>query len=228
MSTANPMSFLPENYLAEKSKRRANLICAGLFLVVVFAIAAALGLANRSLRQIQLQHDAVQKDYTRAATRIDQVKVLQQQQEIMAHQADLASSLLEKVPRSNLLAEITNALPNGVSLIDLTLDSRERPKAPAPAIGQPIKPGDAKKVKPPEPKLYDVTIKLTGVAGDDGEVAQFIRNLSASKMLSDVNLVVVDQNKMGDDVVRKFELRMIINPNADLQLGATKKGGTKP
>ena len=95
-------------------------------------------------------------------------------------------------------------------------------------IGQPIRPGDSKKPKPPEPKVYDVTIDLTGVAGDDGEVAQFIRNLSASKMLSDVNLVVVDQNKMGDDLVRKFELRMIINPNADLQLGAGKKGKTKP
>ena len=50
---------------------------------------------------------------------IEEVKDLQQKQEIMARQAELASSLLEKVPRSNLLAEITNSLPNGVSLIDL-------------------------------------------------------------------------------------------------------------
>ncbi len=43
---------------------------------------------------------------------------------------ELAATLLEKVPRSNLLAEFTNSLPPGVSLIDLALESRERAAPP--------------------------------------------------------------------------------------------------
>ncbi|HWB53589.1 MAG TPA: PilN domain-containing protein [Tepidisphaeraceae bacterium] len=219
MSTANPLSFLPENYLADKAKRRANLICASLFFVVVVAIGSALALANRSLAKIERQHQAVQKQYNDAAKRIEQVKQLQDKQQIMSHQAELAASLLERVPRSNLLAEITNALPTGVSLVDLTMTSKVRHQAAEPEKTpmQLRKEQKQDKAKGPEPKLYDVTIKLTGVAGDDVEVAQFIRNLSSSKLLQDVNLVVVNESKMGGDPVRKFELDMMINPNADLQ-----------
>lgn len=220
MSTASPFSFLPDNYLANKRARRANLICAGLFVVVFLAIAVAYVLSTRALHRIEVQHATVQKQYADAAVRIEQVKDLQQKQEVISHQAELASSLLEKVPRSNLLAEITNSLPPGVSLVELTLESKERPAPPAP----PPAPGSTsanssktKKAAEPPPKLYDVTVTLTGVAPDDVQVAQFIRNLSLSPLLQDVNLVVVDQGKMGDDPVRRFQLKMMINPSADLQ-----------
>jgi Tfp pilus assembly protein PilN len=221
MSTANPLSFLPDNYLVEKSRRRANLICASLFLVVVAAIGSAYALTNRSLRNIEREHDVVQRQYADAANRIEQVKQLQQKEQVISRQAELASSLLEKVPRSNLLAEITNALPPGASLVDLSMTSSARPAPPPPAVvpGAPI---GAPKQTVPQPKLYDVSLNLTGVAADDVQVAQFIRNLSSSKMLRDVNLVVVDQDKIGDDQVRKFQLNMMINPTADLQQEGTR------
>jgi Tfp pilus assembly protein PilN len=215
MSTANAMSFLPENYLAEKAARRTNLICASLFFVVVIAILAAYALSNRSLRSIEKQHDVVQQQYAEAAQRIDQVKQLQTKQQLMSQQAALASSLLEKVPRSNLLAEITNSLPDGVSLVDMKLVSKERtinpPAPPAGANTNGVPP------KPPAPtKVTDVSIDVSGVAGDDGQVAQFIRNLTGSKLLKDVNLVVVDESKIGSDTVRRFQLNMMINPDANL------------
>jgi Tfp pilus assembly protein PilN len=222
MSTANPMSFLPENYLANKAKRRTNFICASLFIIVIVAIGSALALATRSLHIIEQHHTVVQRQYTEAAKRIEQVKLLQEKQQIMSRQAELAASLLERVPRSNLLAEITNALPTGVSLVDLSMDSKVRPKPAEPVLTPNELRKAQKEPKGPEPKLYDVTIKLTGVAGDDVEVAQFIRNLSSSKLLQDVNLVVVNEAKMGSDPVRKFQLRMMINPAADLQAEGLK------
>jgi Tfp pilus assembly protein PilN len=221
MSTVNPLSFLPDNYLVNKSRRRANLICAGLFLIVVVAIGAAYALTNRSLHNIEREHDAVQRQYADAANRIEQVKQLEQKQQIISRQAELAASLLEKVPRSNLLAEITNALPPGVSLVDLSLASRDRPAPPPPPRDPDATVGSEKKNEP-QPKLYDISLNLTGVAADDVQVAQFIRNLSSSKLLKDVNLVVVDQDKIGDDPIRKFQLNMMINPNADLQGEATR------
>jgi Tfp pilus assembly protein PilN len=216
MSTAQPLSFLPESYLVNKSRRRANLICAALFLIVVGGIGSAYVLTNRSLHNIEREHDQVQRQYADAANRIEQVKQLQQKEQVISRQAELASSLLEKVPRSNLLAEITNALPPGASLVDLSMTSTVRP-APPPPAALPGASVTAPKEIEPQPKLYDVSINLTGVAADDVQVAQFIRNLSGSKMLRDVNLVVVDQDKIGDDTVRKFQLNMMINPTADLQ-----------
>ena len=220
MSSSDKVSFLPDDYLANKQKHRANMICAALFVIVVTAIAAAIALSQRSLRQIESEHASIEKQYDEAAKRIDQVKQLQQTQQAISHEAELASSLLEKVPRSNLLAVIANSLPTGVSLIDLTLDSKARP-VKQPEVNQipsqQKKEAQKQKESIPQPKLYDVTVKLTGVAADDVQVAQFIRNLSSSRLLQDVNLVVVEQAKMSQDDVRKFELEMMINPSADLQ-----------
>jgi Tfp pilus assembly protein PilN len=224
MSTANSLSFLPENYLINKAKRRANLLCASLFFIVVAFIGMAYLLNSRSLRKIELQHAAVQRQYADAANRINQVKQLQQKQQVISQQAELASSLLEKVPRSNLLAEVTNSLPPGVSLVDLTMQSRERQAASSPpqAANSATNSSAVKKPADPPVKLYDVSIDLTGIAADDVQVAQFIRNLSGSKLFKEVNLVVVEQDKIGDDPVRKFQLNMMINPAADLQQDGAK------
>lgn len=220
MKNSNQPSFLPKDYLANKQRRRTNIICTSLLAIVITAIAAAMLLSQRSLRHIEARHKQIEAQYTEAAKRIDQVKKLEQIQQAMSQQAQLAASLLEKVPRSNLLAEITNDLPAGVSLIDLTMSSKARP-TPRPVVTKtPLeqkKEAKEKKNAPPEPKLYDVSIKLSGVAADDVQVAQFIRNLSGSKLLQDVNLVVVQQAKMNGDEVRKFVLDMMINPAADLQ-----------
>ena len=53
-----------------------------------------------------------------------QVQQMQEKQRTMAHQAELTASLLEKVPRSFILAEITNGMPGGVSLLDFQLEAR--------------------------------------------------------------------------------------------------------
>ena len=55
-------------------------------------------------------------DKAQAARPIEQFQKLQEKQRTMAMQAELTSSLIEKVPRSFLLAELTNSLPTGVSL----------------------------------------------------------------------------------------------------------------
>jgi alkylation response protein AidB-like acyl-CoA dehydrogenase len=132
MKSPNELSFLPDDYLERKAQRRTNAICATLFLIVMTAIGSAFTYTEKAMRLAEQQHDAIEKNYTNAAKRIEQFQQLQEKQRTMAMQAELTSSLLEKVPRSFLLAEITNAMPRGVSLLDLNLESKKR-SAPAPA-----------------------------------------------------------------------------------------------
>src|SRR5438105_9963650 len=121
MASPNQLSFLPDDYLARKSQRRTNVICAGLFIVVMIAIGSAFSITERSMRQIEGKHAEIEQEYTEAAKRIEQVQQMQDKQRTMAHQAELTASLLEKVPRSFLLADVTNSMPGGVSLLDFTL-----------------------------------------------------------------------------------------------------------
>jgi len=75
------------------------------------------------MREIEDQYTKVQDQYTSAAKRIEQVQQMQDKQRKMAQQAELTAGLLEKVPRSFILAELTNGIPEGVSLLDFRLDS---------------------------------------------------------------------------------------------------------
>jgi hypothetical protein len=76
-------------------------------------------------------------------------------------------------------------------------------KAPAPAQA--------------EPRRYDVFMKLTGVAQTDAQVAQYINRLSRSKLLKDVNLVSSEMMNLKDEALRKFQIELSLNPEADVQ-----------
>ncbi|HEX2970773.1 MAG TPA: hypothetical protein VHP11_00470, partial [Tepidisphaeraceae bacterium] len=129
MSSPNTLSFLPDGYFENKAQRRANAICAVMFIVVIGAMWAAFTISERATRRVEKEYVSVQQIYTAEAKRIVQLKQMQDKQKRMAHQADLAASLLEKIPRSNVLAEITNNCDAAaVSLLDLSLDSKERAK----------------------------------------------------------------------------------------------------
>jgi Tfp pilus assembly protein PilN len=231
MSAPNQLSFLPDDYLARKAQRRTNIFCGVLFTVVMTAIGVTFSITEKKVHEVERQHDTVETQYAEAAKRIEQVQQLQAKQRQMAHQAELTSSLLEKVPRSFVLAEITNALPAGVSLVDFAMDSKVH-QAPAPPPKptfetRPTGPGQPPKAEPVmEAKTYDVTMKLTGLANTDVQVAQFISKLNGSPLFRDVNLVVTEVYQLPNNagiqtneaVMRRFQIELSMNPNADVQL----------
>lgn len=237
MKSPNELSFLPDDYLERKAQRRTNAICATLFFIEMVAISSAFVYTERIRHKEEQNNAAVAREYTEAAKQIEQVNEMDQKRRTMALQAELTASLLERVPRSFLLAEITNSMPKGVSLLDLTLESK---KKPAPSANTPPRntftkrgldgtpkpespsgsPGSAP--PPPEAKAPDVTIKITGIASTDVQVSQFISRLNQSKLLREVNLIISEEFKGSEDNVRKFQIEVMVNPNADVASIAEK------
>jgi Tfp pilus assembly protein PilN len=240
MGQPNELSFLPDDYLERKAQRRANAICAIMFVLVMGGVGSAFTLSERATRRVDAEYARVEKQYLAEAQRLEQVRQMQEKQKRMAHQAELTASLLEKVPRSFLLAEITNSMPAGVSLLDLNMESKVKIKpAAAPgaagAAGGPAAPKTAYEQKKaakagpaapplPEAKSYEVTIKVTGVAQTDVQVAQFLSKLSRSRILRDVNLVITDEFKQagGEEKLRRFQIDMMLNPDATVDVTERK------
>jgi Tfp pilus assembly protein PilN len=223
MSSPNELSFLPEDYLQKKMRRRANLLCGALSVVVMGTIGVAYVISERSMRGLDAELAQVEEDYSRAAERIKQVQQMHAKQRQIVQHAELATSLVEKVPRSVLLATLTNSLPGGVSLLDLSLETRVA-AAPAPAAGTAFDARVAaaqKKATTPEAPKFDVIVKLTGVADNDGQVGEYISKLQASPLLKDVNLVISDTLAKDKSTLRRFQLEMMINPAADVNAMAS-------
>lgn len=236
MSAApNQLSFLPEDYLELKTQRRTNAICASLFALVAVGVGAAFYLTERMVNKVETEYTDVLHTYTDAARPIEQFHLMQDKQRQMESQAALSASLLEKVPRSYLLAEITNALPQNVSLIDFGLEAKLRQNNAGPAKAAVTmyeqKLAEIEKEKAAalhlaaKPREYDVYLKLTGMADNDQHVAAFMKALSGSKLLTDVNLVVSDEYQPSptEEKIRKFQIELQLSPDAKVEGEPQKK-----
>jgi Tfp pilus assembly protein PilN len=212
------LSFLPEDYLERKAQRRTNVFCAVLAVIVMAAIGSAFSLTERMTRESERRHTQVEDQFAAAARQIDEFKQMELKQRKMTRQADLAASLLEKVPRSIVLAQIVNcaAPPADVAVEDLTLDSAKRQTQSAPQP-KPTGPGaDAFSEPLAEPVLYDVRLRVSGVATSDLQVAEYIRRLSQCPLFRDVNLVISQQAAQDDRTVRRFQIEMGLNNDVDV------------
>lgn len=225
MGSPNQLSFLPDDYLERKAARRTNAICAVLFLLVIGGVGSVFTISENATKAIDKQYNKIEEQYVGEARRIEQVRQMHEKQQRMARQAELTASLLEKVRRSDILAEVTNCMSPGVSLLEFNLESKPRQAGggPSPTLTayelkklQRENANKAPQEKEAVAKVYDVFMKVTGTAYNDGQVAQYIAKLTKSKLLKDVNLSVSDEYVMGDDKLRKFQIEMMLNPDADL------------
>jgi hypothetical protein len=229
MSSPNQLSFLPDDYLEVKRQRRTNVICATLFLVIMSGIIGVFTKFEKDLRAAEKEHEDTVKEYAEAATKIQQHNQMKEKYQRLNSQAELTASLVEKVPRSRLLADLTNAKPAGVSFKEVSLDSKLRSSSSSnnSAAGKSqfelkraameAANGAAKPAAPvPQAKNYDVTVKVTGRADNDVQVAQFMARLNQSELVQDVNLVVSDEEVVNETRMRQFQIEMQINPNAEV------------
>jgi Tfp pilus assembly protein PilN len=230
MSGPNQLSFLPDDYLDRKARRRANVLCALGALVVLGIAVTVFWYTEKMSAAVEKRFAEVDKQYGDAAARIEKVNQMRSQQQQVVRRAELAASLVEKIPRSNVLAEFTNSLPQGLSLLNITMDSREKSggavssmtafEAKRAAL-------EGRSVAPVTAKQYDVFLKIEGVAATDVQVAQFITKLNRSALFKDVNLVVSEEYKsqtqassnqrpQDAEILRKFQIELMLNPNAEV------------
>ena len=230
-------SFLPEDYVARKVELRANLLCLSLFGVVMFGVVAAFFVTNRQWLSVRKEQEAITVEYTDQAAKIDQLKQLESQKASMIAKAEVTTALIEKVPRSVLMAELITRMPTDITLLDLELTSKRVKEAPAAAgagkkagaqpkiksIGGPgvvaQNPGadgapkpEAVKVKPPR---FEYKLKLTGVAKVNNDIADYMAGLQDCTLLAGVELKHIKTKTIDKVDLREFIIEATIRNDAD-------------
>ncbi|HVX85135.1 MAG TPA: PilN domain-containing protein [Phycisphaerae bacterium] len=215
------MNFLPEDYVERRQATRAAYLFIGLLVVVIVGIIGAYVYQQYDCRSVFDERDRVLAEYENASNAITKSQEMEQEKASMVAKFELTTTLMERVRRSALLAELTTLQPKGVNMLSLDLASHDiqPPAGPAPAIDQAkAAAGDLPAIKRPQ---VEVTIDLVGTAPTDSQVAQYIAALSKSKLLSDVNLLFSEEYKRTRDnnseMLRKFHVQMKVNPDADLR-----------
>lgn len=236
MSAPNQLSFLPDDYLERKARRRANILCGVLAVIVLGVIVSAFQYMEKITKAVDAKYQAVEQQYTDAARRIEKVNQMRAQQQQVVRRAELAASLVEKVPRSNILAEFSNALPPGLSLMNMVMESKERASTAPPAMTAFEQKRAALEGRTANaviaPKTYDVYLKIDGIATTDVQVGDLMDKLKRSPLFKDVNLIFTEEfkvttqgqpagpggvpSKPTEDILRKFQVELMLNPNAEV------------
>lgn len=228
----NSASFLPEDYLEQKAERRTNVICLTLFAVVMVAVFGAFLVTNRQWTQVRAAQQSINGAYQEAALQIEQLTELEQQREQMLHKAELAASLVERVPRSILLAELINRMPPRLSLIEFTLASEkimvnsaeEKAKGSTTgrlADGRPqraaTKEEAGEQARRIDPTRYLVRVTMTGVAPTDLEVSRYMSELNSYPLLHNVALEYSEEHEIESQKLRQFRIKFTLDPDADVR-----------
>jgi len=231
------INFVPDDYVQNTESRKTNLMCLVLFLIVMAALGGSFATIRMRQNACQEREQLVNKRMTKAHEAIKQFEELQKRRAEMMKTAVTTEELLEPVPRSILLASLTNNLPPGVSLLKLDFVQKEPKNAPRPPVKskfQAAQAGNANASKPQpvisREKLLETHIDMTGTAPSDLEVASYIERLSNSTLLTDVALIESKERKVDDTTFRQFKLKAMLTKGLHLtseDVDRIRQGGEK-
>lgn len=217
------INFVPNDYIQQRQSSRANILYLMLLMAMLGAIGITFGFIKMRQRAVASEMIALNGRMSKAKEQITQLEELKVKGKTMLKTMVMTAELLEPVPRSVILASLTNDLPDGVSLLDFALVEKEMKAAPAKVAAKPASQLQAKAAQAktaaaaeaPERKV-ETRIELMGIAPSDIEVASFIARLSSSILLNQVELVESKERIIDEVKFREFKLRALLRPELAL------------
>jgi Tfp pilus assembly protein PilN len=206
------INFVPDDYIQSNESRRANLMCLVLFSVVMAALGGSFVTIKIRQKACGAEEALVNAKMTRMQEAIRKFEELQTKRKEMMRTALTTAELLEPMPRSVVLASLTNSLPAGVSLIKLDLIQKapsktarsSAPKSKYQAAQQ--QGGSQSQAKRSAEKQLETHMDIEGMAPSDLQVATYIERLGNSPLLDNVALVESKEKKIDDTSFRHFKL----------------------
>lgn len=209
------INFVPDDYIQSNESRRANLMCLVLFSVVMAALGGSFVTIKIRQRACSAEESLVNAKMARMEESIKKFEELQTKRKEMMRTALTTAELLEPVPRTVLLASLTNNLPPGVSLVKLGLIQKEPPRSAKQAprskyqAAQAKADDDSEVALSPE-KMRETRMDIEGIAPSDLQVAAYIEHLGRTILLEEVALIESKEKKIEDTPFRHFKLTAML------------------
>ena len=213
------INFAPDDYIQKKQSLRINRLCLVLFLLFMSALVGMFSLIKLRQRAIISQVTLVNRQMLEASESIKQLEELQAKRKMMMKAALITAELIEPIPRSVVLASLTNNLPAGVSLTKLKLTQRElRQSANTNNYSNKFEAKKADMSSNPTPVApHDETrIELEGIAPSNIQVAGYIERLSSCILFEDVALVHSKERTVDHEKALEFKLTAMLNQQTEL------------
>ncbi len=217
------INFVPTDYIQQRESGKVNLIYLLLFGLLMGAIAVTFSAIKMRQRVVSSELAHIEAKMAQAGTQIARLEELKIKTDTMVKQMAVIAELLEPVPRSIILASLTNSLPRGVSLLELKLKENEIKAGTATTAGASqyqkaaaqAKQQNAATALPQRPQTETI-IEIRGIAPSDIEVAKYIARLNVDVLMDNVALIQSKEHTIDESQFREFKLRAKLKRNIQL------------
>ena len=213
------INFVPDDYVQQRRASRSNVLYLMLLLAMLGAIGITFGFIKMRQRTVQTELAQLNSRMAQAQQQIAQLEELKIKSKTMMTTMVMTAELLEPVPRSIILASLTNNLPSGVSLLDFRLEEKEiqvyKPSSKN-TTGSRYNKSNAKTTASAPEKTVTTNLQIKGIAPSDIQVAAFIANLSGAVLFDQVSLVESKEVEIEKIKYREFHLKAVIHPELTL------------
>ena len=206
------IDFVPNDYIQQRDSTRANFLYLVLFSALMGGIIVTFSIIKLRQKTVEAELKVVNEKMTKAHEQIAQLDDLKTKSSTMIKTMAVTGELIERVPKSVVLACVTNNLPSGVSLLDFKLKQKEikTPTSSASVSQYQAASATAAGTSTANSKLEETQIELEGIAPSDIEVAAYIAQLEGSILLDNVELVESKERNIDDIIFRQFKLKTVI------------------
>jgi Tfp pilus assembly protein PilN len=222
------INFVPDDYIQNSESRKTNLTYLMLFIALMAVLGGSFVTIKIRQRGFNAKEKLVNAKMSQAQEAIKQFEQLQTKRKTMMKTVQTTVALLEPVPRSVLLASLTNSLPAGVSLLQVNIIQKESIKTNQIPVITKYKATQNEKMAESQPKVsqekqLETHIDIEGIAPSDRQVADYIGQLSSSFLLDNVELVESKEYKIEDTTLRQFKLTAMLRNDVHLTNEDIKK-----
>ena len=210
------INFVPDDYVQQRRANRANILYLMLLLAMLGAIGITFGFIKIRQGKVQNQLEKLNSHMSEAHQQIAQLEKLKSKSRAMMSTMIMTAELLEPVPRSIILASLTNNLPSGVSLLNFGLEEKEiqvHSPSSKKTAGSQYSQSNAKADATRPEKIISTKLQIKGIAPSDIQVAGFISRLSDAILFDKVSLVESKEVEIEKIKYREFHLKAIIHPD---------------
>ena len=213
------INFVPDDYVQQRRASRSNVLYLMLLLAMLGAIGITFGFIKMRQRAVQTELAQLNSRMAEAQQQIAQLEELKTKSQTMMKTMVMTAELLEAVPRSIILASLTNNLPSGVSLLDFGLEEKETQiykSAAKNTTSSRYSKANATAAASEPQKTVSTNLQIKGIAPSDIQVAGFISRLNDAILFGDVSLVESKEIEIEKIKYRQFQLKAVIRPDLAL------------
>jgi len=215
------IDFVPDDYVQQRESGRANFMYLVLFAALMGAIGCTFSIIKVRQKLVANELAVVNEQMFAARSQIEQLEEFKTKSKSIMKTAVMTAELLEPVPRSIIIACLTNNLPSGVSLLEFKLEQKKiKPAKKRPSSSQYKAAGAssaaAAKTVIVKPEPSETLITISGIASSNIEVAGYISKLGSSVLMNNVALVESKEHTVEDAKFQEFKLQMTLKTDVML------------